>query len=349
MSPSQTAAAESSPAAGPASRGSTGMRLTELADYVVPFTLRAVCELKIADLLAGGPRPVAELARQTGTHQLALYRALRALACRGVFTEVSPEVFGLTPLAQRLRSDHPDSLRDAYPLLPADITAWAAIEHSLRTGQSAFQHAHGQDYWAYLAGHPDAAARFHASQQSVTRRELQVLLGAYDWATFGTIVDVGGGNGAFLAGLLAAFPSARGILFDQPAAVAGAGRVLAGQGVADRCEVVAGSFLTAVPAGGDAYLLKRVLYDRDDDEAVSVLRTVRAAMGSNSRLLLIEPVLEPGDSFDPGRLYDVLLLVMAGGGSRTLKRLRELFAAADLELTRTLPTRMLPIVEARPS
>jgi hypothetical protein len=315
----------------------------------VPFTLRAVCELRIADHLAGGPRSVEELARLTGTHALALYRALRALACKGVFTETSPGVFDLTPLAERLRTDHPESLRDAYPLLPADIKAWAAIGYSLRTGQSAFQHVHGQTYWEYLAGHPDEAAKFDDAMESVTHRELRVLIPAYDWAELGTIVDVGGGNGALLAGILAAFPSVRGILFDQPSVVANAGPVLASHGVADRCEVVGGSFLTSpVPPGGDAYILKRVLYGWDDDQAVEVLRAVRAAMGDSSRLLLLEPVLEPGNTFDPGKLYDMLLLIIEGAGGRSLERLRDLFAKADLELVRMLPTRMLPIIEARP-
>jgi hypothetical protein len=332
----------------PVTTPSTGRRLTELADYVVPFTLRAICDLGVADHLADGPRSVDELARLTGTQPLALYRALRVLACNDVFTEVSPQVFDLTPMADRLRSDHPASLRDAYPLLDADISAWGALDHSLRTGQAAFEHVHGMGYWQYLAEHSDYAASFDASQQGVTQRELRVMLPAYDWGAFGTIVDVGGGNGAFLSGLLAAFPEVGGILFDQPSVVALAAPVLAEHGVADRCEVAGGSFLDSVPAGGDAYLLKRVLYAWSDADSVAILRAVRAAMHDHSRLLLIEPVLEPGNTFDPGKLYDMLLLVMTGRGGRSLEQLKELFARADLEVTQVVPTRLLPIVEARP-
>ena len=165
---------------------------------------------------------------------------------------------------------------------------------------------------------------------------------------FGTIVDVGGNNGAFLAGILEAFPSVRGIVFDQPHVVAGAREVLADRGVADRCEAVGGDFLQTTPAGGDAYLLKRVMYSFDDDDSLAILRAIRAGMHADSRLLLLEPLLEPGNEFDWGKLYDVLLLVMAGGGGRSLEALQELFAKADLELVRVIRTRTLPIVEARP-
>ena len=113
------------------------LRLTELADLVVPFAVRAVAELRIADLLAAGPRPVDDLAGAAGADPDALARTLRLLAGRGVFTETEPGTFGLTPLAEPLRSDHPVSLRGAYPLLPADINAWARFDHSVRTGGSA--------------------------------------------------------------------------------------------------------------------------------------------------------------------------------------------------------------------
>jgi predicted transcriptional regulator len=338
----------STPPAAPVNDVASTARLADLADYVVPFTLRAICELRIADHLAAGPRPVAELARLTGSHELALHRALRALASRDIFTELEPGVFGLTALAEPLRSDHPASLRDAYPLLAGDIQAWAAFDYTLRTGEPAFDHVQGIGYWEYMAERPHDSALFDASQRSVTRRELRAILPAYDWSSFGTIVDVGGGNGAFLGGILDAFPSVHGILFDQPHVVTAARSVLDNLGVGDRCEVMGGDFREWAPAGGDAYLLKRVLYAWNDEQATTMLRTIRAGMHPDSRLLLIEPVLEPGNDFDWGKLYDVLLLVLAGGGGRSLDDLQALFAKADLELVRVIRTRMLPIIEVRP-
>jgi hypothetical protein len=323
------------------------VRLTEIADYIVPFTLRAICELRIADHLIDGPRTVGDLAALTGTHAPSLNRALRALACKGVFTEVEPGVFGLTPLAQPLRGDHPVSLRDAYPLLAPDIEAWAFFDHSVRTGQASFDRAHGLGYWEYMAEHPDDSARFDASQQAATRLELRTVLPAYDWSTFRTIVDVGGGNGAFLSAILAKFTSLHGILYDLPHVVEAAGPVLADCGVADRCKVVGGSFFESVPPGADAYMLKRILYGWDDDRAAALLRIVRAGMRDDSRLLILEPIVQPGNEFNVGKLYDLLLLAMVAGGARSLERLEELLAKADMELVRIVPTMMLPIIEVR--
>jgi hypothetical protein len=346
--PAQPTVADGAVPPPPVKDTASAVRLANLADYVVPFTLRAICGLRVADHLAAGPRSIEELAELTGTHAMSLHRALRALASREIFAEVEPGVFGLTPLAEPLRSDHPASLRDAYPLLAGDIQAWAALDHTLRTGEAAFDHVHGKSYWEHLAENPRDSALFDASQRSVTGRELRAMLPAYDWGVFDTIVDVGGGNGAFLAGILEAFPSVRGILFDQPHVVAGAREVLIARGVADRCEVVGGDFLQTAPAGGDAYLLKRVMYSWNDEQSIAMLRAIRAGMHADSRLLLLEPLLEPGNDFDWGKLYDMLLLVMAGGGGRSLEALQELFAKADLELVRVIRTRTLPIVEARP-
>lgn len=291
-----------------------------------------------------------ELAAVTGTHAPALQRALRALAGKGIFTEVEPGWFGLTPLAEPLRSDHPLSLRQAYPLLAADIQAWARFDHSIRTGQAAFEYVHGQGYWEYLAANPEDSSRFDGTQQAATRLELRTMLPAYDgWAALGSVVDVGGGNGAFLAGLLARFKAMRGVLFDLPHVVAGAPDVLVGAGVADRCEIVGGSFFETVPAGSDVYLLKRVLYHWDDEQATTLLRAVRAAMRPDSRLLLFEPLAQPGNDFNAGKLYDLILLVMAGAGARSQDQIKDLLASANLRVTRVVPTFIVPIIEAVPA
>jgi hypothetical protein len=277
-------------------------------------------------------------------------RTLRALAGKGIFTEVGPECFALTPLAEPLCSDHPLSLRQAYPMLRSDAYAWAHFDHSLRTGESAFEHVHDTGYWDYMATHPDDSVRFDGSQAAATRLELRTMLPAYDgWADLKTVVDVGGGNGAFLAGLLARFHGMRGILFDLEHVVANAAPVLAGMGVTDRCEVVGGSFFDTVPDGADAYLLKRVLYHWSDEQAHILLSNVRAAMRADSRVLLLEPVVYPGDSKEVGKLYDLILLTMAGGGARSEEQIAALFAGAGLRLTRVRPTLMFPLVEAVPA
>lgn len=322
-------------------------RLTELADYFVPFTIRAVCELGIADLLAGGPSHVDDLAARSGAHAPSLYRALRALASKEIFTEVRERTFALTPLAELLREDHPLSLRDAYLLMPADVAAWARMDHTLRTGEPAFDHVHGEHLWDYLAARPDDGARFDRGMQAMTRGELRAIAAAYDWGSLGTVVDVGGGNGAFLAALLARHPALRGKLFDLPHAVANAAPLLAEAGAAERCEIVTGSFFDAIPAGADAYVLKRIVYGWDDEHAVALLRAVRDAMGPDSRILVLEPVAGMADGDDFGTILDVVMLVVDGGRARSAGELAQLFARAGLELVGVRPTMVFPIVEGR--
>ncbi len=325
------------------------MRLADLGDYVVPLTLRAVCDLGIADLLAQGPRPVDELAAEAGAHPAALCRALRALACKGIFTEPQPAVFALTPLAEPLRSDHALSLRETYTLLEADVEAWAKLGQTLRTGRPAFDLAHDQGYWSYLQAHPAQSARVDRWMESVNRLHLRTLLPAYPWRELSTVVDVGGGNGAFLSGLLARHRQLRGVLFDLPHVVADAPRVLSETGTTDRCEIRAGSFFDAVPAGGDGYLLKTVLPGFDDDDATLILARVRAAMRGESRLLLLEAVLPPGDTFDVAKLYDVHTMVMTGGGHRTREHTETLLAEVGLGITQVVATPTLTVLEARPA
>jgi hypothetical protein len=322
------------------------VRLAELSDYIIPYCVRVVSDLGIADLLAGGPVAVDKLAERVGAHAPTLRRVLRALAAREIFTEPEPGVFGLTPLAQPLRTDHPLSLRESYTLLASDVQAWAGLPETIRTGEPAFDAVHGRGYWAYLADHPEESRRVDLWMRSVNRLHLRTVLPAYPWRELTTVVDAGGGNGAFLAGLLARYPRLRGTLLDLPHVVAAAGAVLAGAGVADRCAIVAGSFFDVVPAGADAYLLKTVLPGFTDADVALILARVRAAMRPDSRLLLLEAVLPPGDTFDVAKLFDVHTLVLTGGAHRDAEQTGSLLAAAGLRLARLIPTPTLTIIEA---
>ncbi|MYT29253.1 MULTISPECIES: methyltransferase [unclassified Streptomyces] len=322
--------------------------VSDLGDFIVPATLRVVSDLRIADHLRDGPRKVTELAELTGAHPRALLRALRVLAARGIFRETDPENFELTRRAQLLRGDHPFSLRDGLTLLSCDVEAFARFDHSVRTNEASFDHVHGEGYWEWMSRHPDESARFDATQQGATRLELRASFAAYDWSELGSIADIGGGNGAFLAGLLSRYRSLKGCLFDLPHVVEGAPRILDKAGVTERCEIRGGSFFEAVPAGYDAYLMKRILYSWPDDKVRAVLRTVRAAMREDSRMLLIEPMETPGNAREPGKVYDLLMLALGGGSARSEDHLAALFDEAGLRLERVVPTLMYPIVEARP-
>ena len=324
------------------------LRLTELADYVIPFAIRVVCDLGIADLLVEAPQPVTHLAELTKTHPPSLHRVLRALACKGIFTEVEPGCFGLTPLAQPLRTDHPLSLREAYPLMAADVEAWAHFDYSVRSGNAAFDQVHGQTYWEYMASHPEDRLAVDLTNEKLTRFHWRTLAAAYEWETVGTIVDVGGGNGAFLAGILARHPTLHGILFDMPHVVASAPPLLESAGVLERCEIMGGSFFERVPEGADTYMLKAVLPGFDSERALTILRVVRAAMRDDARLLCMEAILPPGDGFDMAKLIDLQALALAGGAHRTTEQLEALLAEAGFEIRRIIPTMTLTILEARP-
>jgi hypothetical protein len=323
-----------------------------LLGYRVSRAIQVAAVLRIADLLADGPRGVDDLGAMTGTRGPSLYRLLRLLASEGIFTEVAPRRFGLTPLAELLRADVPGS---QHALAVWDGTAcvwdaWGNVLHALRTGQSAFEHTFGQPHFAYLAEHPDKAAAFNAYMVEQTSRASRAMLAAYDFSGLATIVDVGGGRGALLAAILSAYPAANGILLDQPAVVAEAAALLAQAGVADRCQVVGGDFFVAVPDGGDAYVLRLVLHDWDDARCVAILRTCRRAMASDARLLVVEPLLPPGDLPSYGKYQDIQMLVMLPGGrERTEDEHRALLDAAGLRLTRVVPTASeLSVLEATP-
>lgn len=321
------------------------LRLRTLADRRVPFAIRVACDLRIADALAGGPLTADDLAA-VGAHPPALLGALRALGRAGVLNEADGR-FALEPLGQLLRDDHPLGLRELYTLLPGEIRAWSALDHSVRTGEAAFDRVNGECLWDYLDAHADEGARFTATQRAVTRLELRAALTAHPWADLRTVVDVGGGDGALLAGLLSRFDRLRGVLFDLPYALDGAAAALTRAGVRDRCEIVPGSFFDRVPEGEDAYVLKRVLYCWTDEPALALLRAVRAAMRPDSRLLVMEPLSRPSQGFDVGTLLDVLLLVLTGAGARTPDQMESLFERAGLRLERVVSTPMLPVVEAR--
>lgn len=321
-------------------------RLQEVGDLAIPFATRVVCDLGVADELRDGPVLAEHLADRLEVRADELYRTLRALASRGFFTEVEPRTFALTPLADLLRSDHALSLRGAYPLLPANFDAWARFDHTVSSGEPAFELAHGVPYYDHLARAPRDAERFTAIQRAGNRLEVRLLLRAFDWRRVERVVDVGGADGAFLAALLARNRHLRGVLLDLPHAVTDAVETFVRAGVDDRVDVVAASFFEYVPQGADAYVLKRVLYEWDDERAWAVLTRVREAMHPEGRVLVIDPVAVPGNDFDPGKIYDLLSLVMVGGRVRSEEELRELMGCAGLDVVSTVSTTMLPVLEA---
>jgi O-methyltransferase len=222
--------------------------------------------------------------------------------------------------------------------------------HSVLTGESAFQHCHGEPLFPYLATHPRAAALFHEAMSGFSDRETTAILEAYDFSGLSKVVDVGGGHGALIAALLNTHQNLYGVILDLETAADGARQLLAQAGVAQRAVFVPGDFFSKVPRGGDAYVLKSVIHNWDDEAATKILRACRQAMRSDARLIAIERVIPPGNAASEAKLFDINMLVSVGGQERTEDEYRSLFRGAGLRLTRIVQTRSpLSLIEGVPA
>jgi O-methyltransferase domain/Dimerisation domain len=319
--------------------------------YWTSQVIYAATTLGIPDLLANRPQTSKALAVATDTHAPSLYRLLRAVASLGILEEDEARRFSLTPLGTLLRSDVPGSMRAWAILLgePWFRSAWDNLLHSIRTGNAAFESVHGTDFWTYIKRHPEANALFNSAMTSAAAIKANAALKACDFSEFGMVVDVGGGHGTLLTAILASHPKIRAILFDLPHVVEGAGAVLRAAGVADRCEIVGGSFFEAVPAGGDAYVLQSVIHDWDDEASVRILQTCRRAMGGGAKLLVIEQVVPTGNDYHSSKFDDLNMLALYQGHERTAEEFRRLLTPAGFTLSRVLPTSsQWSVVEAVP-
>ena len=318
--------------------------------YQVTQAIHVAATLGIADLLRRGPRSSTELAAATETHAPSLHRVLRALGALGVLHEGDDGRFSLTAIGDCLRSDADEPVGGwaDYVGRPVHFQAWGALLHTVRTGENAFASVHGTDVWEYRAEHPEDGAVFDRAMTDVSRRANAHLLEAYDFGGMRLVVDVGGGHGALLAAVLAANPRLRGVVFDQPHVVAGAPEVLEAAGVADRCEVVGGSFFDDVPAGGDAYLLKAILHDWEDEDALRILRSCRAAVVEGGAVLVVERELGAPNESPDAKLSDLNMMVGPGGRERTREQFAQLLSAGGFALERVVPTAIgLSVLEGR--
>lgn len=310
-----------------------------ISGYWISQAIYAAAKFGIADLLKGGPRTVDELAETTQTDADALYRLLRALASVGIFAQSEPRQFSLTPLAEPLQSDVSGSKRALALMMGEDqFRAWAEVTYSVQTGQTAFQKVFGQPVFDYLAEHPEKARIFDEAMTGIHGRETNAVLDAYDFSGFNVVADIGGGNGSQITALLEQYPQMKGILFDLPHVVERTRGRIETAGLAERCELVAGSFFDSVPEGADAYLLRHILHDWEDEKALAILRNCHTAMSPHSKLLVIESVIPPGNKPFGGKLLDLVMLLMTGGKERMEEEYRTLFEKSGFELSRVALT-----------
>jgi hypothetical protein len=310
-----------------------------IGGYRATQAVHVAATLGIADELAAGAKTSYELADAVGAHAETLYRLLRALAGLGVLRELPEQRFELTDVGDGLRTDAPRSLhgRAAFYGRPAAWAAWSELLHSVRTGDNAFRHVHGVDIWTYRAEHPEEEALFDGAMTSMTRQVEEALVDDVDFGRYRVVVDVGGGRGTLAAALLAAYPRLRAVVFDQAQVVAHAHALLQERGIGDRAEIVGGSFFDSVPPDADAYVLKSIIHDWDDTDAVRILRACATAAPSGGAVLVVERDLGAPNEAPESKLLDLTMLVGPGGRERSCAEYEALFATAGLEFAGETP------------
>jgi O-methyltransferase domain len=343
---SQTASPVQSP-----SQAAAQLLFQVATGHFMASALQVVARLGIPDRIGDDARTAAELAAAAGVQEDALYRVLRALATAGLFDETAPRRFRLTDAGQALRRDVPGSMHDMalWITSPFHFRVYAEMMHSVGTGQPAAEKVVGMPVFEYFPRDPELSETFNNAMTTFSNQVIPAALEAYDFSGIDLLVDVAGGHGAVLTAILQKYPAMRGVLFDLEHVVAGATPRIEAAGLRDRVQIEAGNFFTKVTPGADAYIMKHIIHDWDDDRALRILHNIRIAMGSKrGRVILLESVIPPGNTPDLGKVIDLEMLVMPGGKERTAQEFEELFTRAGFELTKIVPTKSpLNVIEAR--
>jgi len=307
--------------------------------YYLSRAIHVAAELGIADCLTEAPVALEDIAKKTGTDATCLKRLLRFLSAYGIFMATADNLFCNTTLSSALRSDHPNSVRAA--LRRVGDFWWSAVgqmEHAIRTGQSAFVHVHGVDFFQYLKASPDVQKRFDQGMASISDADDAAIAAAYEFGQFRRIIDVGGGQGGLLVQILRRVPAATGVLFEQPQVLERAIR-LRDAGLGSRSEMVAGDFFKSVPAGGDCYVIKGVLHDFDDDHCVKILSNCRKSVNPQGRVVIANHDLPSTiDGPHPNLTMDIQMMTLLRGRERTIAEWLDLFRCSGLELGRIFQT-----------
>jgi len=313
--------------------------------------LEVAAELGIADALAESPLTADDLARRVGADADAVERLMRALVSRGVFRRHSNGKYGLNRLADTLRTDAPKSMAGAALFYgsPQHREHWSTLAEAVRYGKSTIPALRGKGFFEYLNDDTHLAKLFNDAMTSISTLSEHAVVAAYDFDACPVIVDIGGGHGRLLATILAAAPKSSGVLYDLPDVVADAPSLLTKVGLTERVRIEPGSFFDSMPAGGNAYVLKHIIHDWADDEAVQILRNLRAVSDTGTTVLLVEMVIPEHDREFVGKFADLEMLLLGGSRERTAAEYRALLDRAGFRMTRVVPTASpYSLVEAKP-
>ncbi|BAQ64711.1 methyltransferase [Geminocystis sp. NIES-3709] len=306
-----------------------------ISGYWISQSIYVVSKLNIADLLRNKPLSCQELANLTNTNPSGLYRLMRSLASVGIFSEIDSQHFTMTPLAEYLCINHPQSMKATAIMLGESphYQPWGKMLYSVETGKPAFDEVFGMDVFEYFKSHPQDAEIFENSMNSFSFIEEKAILSYYDFSPFNTIVDVGGGYGEMLGSILEKYPSSKGILFDEEYVISNCQPTLKKHGISNRCQAISGSFFDSIPSGGDVYMLKHIIHDWDDERAIKILKNCQDAMTHNSKILVMEMIVNDRNLPSSAKMLDLNMLVMCPGGKeRTKEEFEQLFSQAGLIL-----------------
>ena len=317
--------------------------------FIASQAVYVFTKLRISDALAGGPRPADVVAARVGTSPDQTRRLLRTLGGFGVVDEVAPETFQLTAVGELFRNE-PGSLADLTMMwMETHYSPFAGMVGTVTNGQNAFEASQGEDFWSWLQHEPDTADLFSRAMGSFGGQTQTAAAAAFDFSTFGRIVDVGGAHGSFLASALAHSDTSHGVLHDLPHVVETARPALDAAGVADRVECVGGDFFESVPADGDAYLLSVILHDWDDADCVRILSSIRRAIPAHGVLLILENVIPEGNEPHLGKVIDMIMMTMLNGTERTRSEYAALLGEAGFTLDDVVATQApTSLIVARP-
>lgn len=320
--------------------------------YVAASALNAIVRMGVPDLLAKGAQPVEKLAEQTGSHADSLARVLRLLCSLGIFEETGDGVFVNNESSEFLRADVPNSQRDMVLFIadPFHFKVYADMVPTIKDGRTGAEHLFGKDVFDVFAQDKEEQACFDNAMTHFSKQATPTILEAYDFSGIETLVDVAGGHGFLLTSILNKYPGMKGILFDLPHVVTGAEPRIKELGLIDRCQMVSGDFFKSVPTG-DAYIMKHIIHDWDDDRAVEILKNCRKALAEKGarKMLLVEMILSGRNEMHPSKFLDVEMLMLPGGRERTERGYRELFERSGFKLDRIVRTNSpTAIIEAIP-
>ena len=294
-------------------------------------------ELGIADMLVEGPKSIEELAQASQSHAPSLYRMMRALASVGIFYETENKRFELTPMAECLKKG---AMRSVALLFNSDWSdrAWGYFMDSVKTGDTAFEKAHGMPVSDWLEKNPQAEEVFNEANAIKAVNSHRAIIDVYDFSGINTLTDVGGGIGALMAEILIANPLMNGVVADIPSVIRKARKIIRSRGIEDRCELVECDFFKTIPAGSDGYLMSHILHDWSAEQCKTILKNCHKAMKPESKLLIVEMIVPPGNQPSIAKLLDLEMLVTTGGCERTEKEFKILLETSGFKLSRTIAT-----------